>query len=141
MLLVSSSEQSQSGGTGVVALQAADVKTIAEALNVHVHAVLKLDTVHAEALKLPSFWFTCPAIWFAQVEAQFITRQHPIEANLTKYNYVVAALDTVATGEVHVEALISSPSVVNKYMYMYPCLKQALIRAFGKIHCTSSERQ
>ena len=30
MLLVSSSEQSQSGGTGVVALQAADVKTIAE---------------------------------------------------------------------------------------------------------------
>ena len=38
------SEQCQSGDTGVVALQAADVKAIAEALNVHVHAVLKPDT-------------------------------------------------------------------------------------------------
>ena len=66
--------------------------------------------VHAEALKLPSFWFTSPAIWFAQVEAQFMTRQHPIEANLTKYKYVVAALDNV-----EVEALILSPPVVNKY--------------------------
>ena len=85
MLLVSSSEQCRSGDTGVVALQAADVKAIAEALNVH--AVLKPETVHVEALKLPSFWLTSLAIWFAQVEAQFITCQHLIETNLTKYNY------------------------------------------------------
>ena len=50
-------------------------------------------------------------MWFAQVEAQFATRNPPIEADLTKYNYVTA-LDNVAAGEV--EALIWASPATNK---------------------------
>ena len=69
---------------------------------------------------------TRPAVWFAQVEAQFATRCPPIEADLTKYNYMVAALDNTATDEV--EALILSPPAQDKY----PAIKSALLKAFGK---------
>ena len=65
-------------------------------------------------------------MWFAQVEAQFATRQPPITEDLTKYNYVVAALDNVAAGEV--EAFILAPPMTDKYK----ALKEALIKAFGK---------
>ena len=60
------------------------------------------------------------------VSVLFHPCHRPIEADLTKYNYVVAALDNVAAGEV--EALILSPPAENKY----PALKSALIKAFGK---------
>lgn len=82
--------------------------------------------VAAVALKLPAFWTTRPEVWFSQVEAQFATRQPPIVADLTKYYYVVAALDNVTAGEV--ESLILSPPDEGKYL----ALKTALIKAFGK---------
>lgn len=114
-----------------MSLQAADVKAIADAQ----HAAPKLDTsVHAVALKLPPFWLTHPAIWFAHVkEGQFATRQPSID--LTKYNYVVAALDNVAASEE--EALIPSSSATNKYMYS--AFKEALIKAFGKMQAQKDE--
>ena len=91
----------------MMVLQESHVKAIADAL----HAALKSDTIHTVTLKLSSFWLTRPAVWFAQVEVQYTTCQPPIEVNLTKYNYIVAALDIVATGEV--EALILSPLATN----------------------------
>ena len=105
-----------------MSLAAADVQAFAHALQ----EIKPHPAVNAVALKLPTFWVARPAVWFAQVEAQFTTRHRPIEADLTKYNYVVAALDNVAAGEV--EALILSPPAENKY----PALKSALIKAFGK---------
>ena len=87
------------------------MEVIAQALT----TVAKPDppVVQAVALKLPTFWLSRPAVWFAQVEAQFATRQPPIDADLTKYNYVVAALDNVAA--VEVEAIILVPPPTNKY--------------------------
>ncbi|RUS78761.1 hypothetical protein EGW08_013477 [Elysia chlorotica] len=49
---------------------------------------MSIETV---ALKLPTFWTTCPSAWFAQTEAQFALRG--ITADETKYYHVVAALD------------------------------------------------
>ena len=107
-----------------MSLKAADMEAIALALR----AVPKDDPpiVHAVSLKLPAFWLSRPAVWFVPVEAQFATRQPPITEDLTKYNYVVVALDNVAAGEV--EALILTPPATVKYS----ALKAALIKAFGK---------
>ena len=101
-----------------------DVEAIARALK----AVPGRDppVVQAVSLKLPTFWLSRPALWFAQVEAQFSTRHPPIDADLTKYNYIVSALDNVAAAEV--EALILSPPPDGKYT----AVKEALIKAFGK---------
>ena len=94
-----------------MSLNAQDVEAIAQAPS----AVAKPDppVVQAVTLKLPTFWLSRPAVWFAQVEAQFATREPPIDADLTKYNYVVAALDNVAAAEV--EAIILAPPPTNKY--------------------------
>ena len=110
--------------TLTMSLNASDVEAIAHALR----AVPKNDppVVQAVALKLLTFWLSRPAVWFAQVEVQFATRQPPITADLTKYKYVAAALDNVAAGEV--EALILTPPARDKYT----TLKTALIKAFGK---------
>ena len=50
--------------------------------------------VKAVALKLPTFWTTCPEAWFAQAEAQFNIRN--ITADTSKYSYVEVALDPQA---------------------------------------------
>ncbi|GFN76421.1 retrovirus-related pol polyprotein [Plakobranchus ocellatus] len=49
---------------------------------------MSIETV---ALKLSTFWITCPSAWFAQTEAQFALRG--ITADETKNYHVVAALD------------------------------------------------
>ena len=43
------------------------------------------------AVKLPTFWTSKPAIWFAQAKAQFAIRN--ILADDIKFYYVVAVLD------------------------------------------------
>lgn len=107
-----------------MSLAAEDVQAIARALQGLQHE--PAPGVSSVALKLPPFWMARPAVWFSQVEAQFATRQPPVVADLTKYNYVVAALDNVTAGEV--EALILAPPAENRYL----ALKTALIKAFGK---------
>ncbi|XP_071948726.1 uncharacterized protein, partial [Antedon mediterranea] len=61
----------------------------------------------AFTLKLPPFWANDPAIWFAQVEAQFATRNITTEA--TKFAYIVASLQPSIVQEVR-ELLLAPPA-------------------------------
>ena len=79
----------------------------------------------AVSLKLPVFWSSDPDLWFLQVEAQFNTWQPPITADWTKFDHVLAALDTSVCREV--ASVIRRPPEQGKYV----ALKAALIKAFG----------
>ena len=81
---------------------------------------MSIETV---ALKLPTFWTTCPSAWFAQTEAQFALRG--ITADETKYYHVVAALDAATASRSL--AVISSPPPTCKYS----TIKTFLTDAYG----------
>ena len=50
-----------------------------------------MSDTSAVSLKLPTFWSNQAEVWFAQAESQFAIRE--IKKELTKYHYVVSALD------------------------------------------------
>ena len=80
-------------------------------------------SIEAVALKLPTFWTTCPLAWFAQTEGQFALRN--LSSDDTRYFHVVAALDSqTATRDLSV---IASPPLTNKY----EALESFLCSAFG----------
>ncbi|GFN95999.1 retrovirus-related pol polyprotein [Plakobranchus ocellatus] len=81
---------------------------------------MSIETV---ALKLPTFWTTCPSAWFAQTEAQFALRG--ISADETKYYHVVAALDA-ATASRSLAVISSSPPTCK-----YSAIKSFLINVYG----------
>ncbi|KFD46718.1 hypothetical protein D918_09389 [Trichuris suis] len=55
-------------------------------------------SVHRVTAKLPPFWPDRPALWFAQVEAQFTLAG--ITQDATKFAYVVSQLESRYAAEV-----------------------------------------
>lgn len=67
--------------------------------------------IYRVSVKVPTFWAEKPAIWFAQIESQFAISNITVDA--TKFNYVVAQLDSQIASEV--EDIIVTPPPTEKY--------------------------
>ena len=80
------------------------------------------------SIKLPPFWPADPQLWFAQIEAQFSTRN--ITAQKTKFEYVIASLSPEYATEVR--DLLLRPPGENPY----DVLKEQLVK-----RTTASEQQ
>ena len=78
---------------------------------------------NAVALKLPAFWVDHPRVWLQQAEAHFALKN--ITADVTKYYYVVAALDQ--TTALRVVDILEDPPEHGKY----DNLRRRLTDVFG----------
>ena len=78
---------------------------------------------NAVALKLPAFWVDHPRVWLQQAEAQFALKN--ITADVTKYYYVVAALDQATA--LRVVDILEDPPEHGKY----DNLRRRLTDVFG----------
>lgn len=76
------------------------------------------------SMRVPPFSAERPALWFAQLDAQF--RIHKVTTEIDKFYHTVSLIDTRYA--VEVEALISAPPVTTPYQE----LKEELIRCFSK---------
>lgn len=82
-----------------------------------------IEEIKNTNLKLPSFWQRDPALWFAQVEAQF--HAYRIRADHSRYYTVVAALDCSVLQAV--SDILTNPPETNKY----ETIKTKLISAYS----------
>lgn len=76
------------------------------------------------SVKIPMFWKANPELWFYQVEAQFLNVG--IVQDDTKYNHVVAAVDTEVLA--CVSDILRSPPPKDKYRI----LKERIIAQYAK---------
>lgn len=78
-----------------------------------------------DSIKIPTFWHANPALWFANIEAQFkLNKPNAITADETKYTYLVSTLPPDIAEEV--SDVITSPPLQDKYNI----LKTAVIKRF-----------
>ena len=112
-----------------MSLKAEDVKCLVDALKLlgPSGAATSAPTAAATAVKLPTFWKQEPVLWFAQVEALFSSKG--IVQDQTKYDYVVAALDSSTILEIK-PTIVSPPSSDR-----YDNIKTALKDAFDRPQC------
>lgn len=109
-----------------MSLKAEDVQCLADALSL-LKPTTSTASVAATSVKLPTFWKQEPVLWFAQVEALFSSKG--ITQDQTKYDYVVAALDSSTILEI--KPTIVSPPTKDRYS----SLKTALKDAFDRPQC------
>lgn len=67
--------------------------------------------VASVSVKLPEFWRSDPAMWFAQAEAQFALAK--VTTDGTKYNHIIAKVDQTVLR--HVSDIVADPPVNGKY--------------------------
>lgn len=82
--------------------------------------------VNRVTIKPPPFWKAEPQLWFVQLEAQF--QISGITADLTKYNYVISAIETNILAQV--TDIIIQPPNDNKY----ETIKNRLISIYSDSH-------
>lgn len=68
-------------------------------------------SVASVAVKLPEFWKSDPAMWFAQAEAQFALAG--VTKDITKFHHIVAKVDQTVLR--HVSDLVANPPEQEKY--------------------------
>lgn len=82
--------------------------------------------VNRVTIKPSPFWKAEPQLWFVQLEAQF--QISGITADLTKYNYVISAIETNILAQV--TDIIIQPPNDNKY----ETIKNRLISVYSDSH-------
>lgn len=75
------------------------------------------------AVKLPEFWKSDPAMWFAQAESQFILAN--VTKDSTKFHHIVAKVDQTVI--CHIADLVTRPPENDKYK----AVKERLIARFA----------
>lgn len=85
--------------------------------------VIENSAAASVAVKLPDFWKTDPAMWFAQAEAQFHLAK--IVNDETKFYHIVAKVDQSVI--CHIADLVAAPPAENKYK----TVKDRLIARFA----------
>lgn len=79
--------------------------------------------VNRVSIKPPPFWKVDPKVWFLQLEAQFQIAN--ITADLTKFNYVVSAIDSEVLSQVM--DVLNAPPASGKY----DAIKDKLISVYS----------
>lgn len=74
------------------------------------------------AVKLPDFWKSDPAMWFAQAEAQFVLAG--VTRDETKFYHIIAKVDQTVL--CHISDLVANPPQTNKY----DAIKERLLNRF-----------